>query len=64
MIQLRAMHGILIEFGIPTKLKQGDFLFLPFYNFDLECTIRKAQENQEGLELNGKNQVLVYDCNN
>jgi retron-type reverse transcriptase len=48
------------SFHIQNGLKQRDVLSPLIFNFALEYAIRKVQEHQVELKLNGTNQFLAY----
>jgi hypothetical protein len=61
--KIRRGKHLSVAFPLQNGQKQGEALSPLRFNFDLQYINRKAQENKEGMELNGTDQILVYGDN-
>jgi hypothetical protein len=59
-VKVRIGKHLSDSFPIQNGLKQGDALSPLFFNFVLEYAIKKVQENQAGMKLNGTRKLLAY----
>ena len=59
-IKVRILHYLYYTFSIDNDLKQGDVSSPLLFNFALEYTTVKVQENSLELDMNGTHQVLNY----
>ena len=58
--KVRIGNYLSYSFPIENGLKQGDALSPLLFNFALEYAIRKVQETNLGVDMNGTHHVLAY----